>query len=164
MFWWKISNMVKKKIFDLLNPVKNKREIKNMLQIKKRGSISWKKECYLSLANWYMRRRRANGKHMYMRRSSCCTSIYPSANISTLTLYGPFCIRGTYHLRVRNPRNRSVSRNNTRCHGQPSTFPHTNDDGPSKLLTRWFFQWTKKDIKTKNFLNGMQHKPRKFLS
>lgn len=32
----------------------------------------------------------------------------------------PFCIPGAYHLRVRHPRNRSVSRNNTRCHGHPS--------------------------------------------
>lgn len=33
----------------------------------------------------------------------------------------PFCIPGAYHLRVRHPRNRSVSRNNTRRHGHPST-------------------------------------------
>lgn len=45
---------------------------------------------------------------------------------------GPFCIRDTYHLRVRRPKNRSVSRNNTRCHGHPSTGAHTNVTGTFK--------------------------------
>lgn len=54
----------------------------------------------------------------------------PSTHCSLSTLSNgcasPFCIRDTYHLRVRRPQNRSVSRNNTRCHGHPSTRAHTN--------------------------------------
>jgi len=54
--------------------------------------------------------------------------------LSTLSngCVSPFCIRDTYHLRVRRPQNRSVSRNNTRCHGHPSTSAHTNVMGALK--------------------------------
>lgn len=66
-----------------------------------------------------------------VRSPACFTSFPPCRTIPSTIGSRPFPIPGTYHLRVRHPQNRSVSRNNTRCHGHPSTIVHTNVDSRS---------------------------------
>lgn len=66
-----------------------------------------------------------------IRSPACFTSFPPCRKTPSTIGSRPFPIPGTYHLRVRHPQNRSVSRNNTRCHGLPSTIGHTNFDSRS---------------------------------